>query len=88
MKPFKNKCQNLIVGMASSCLTKAKLSKKFWYWAVHEANVCSNIFPVSQMADNTASPDYLTTPYYDFFGKKSGYHIIFPFGDVMIFGEI
>ena len=31
------------------------------------------------------NPDYLTTPYYEFFGEKPDYRILFPFGDISVF---
>ena len=72
-----NKWQNL-TKVARSFLADAHLPKKFWYWALREANLRSNIFPVSQKADDVTDPNFLTTPYYEFFEKK-GLSYSFPF---------
>ena len=79
-----NKWQNL-TKVACSFLADAHLPKKFWYWVLCKANVRSNIFPVSQKADNIANPDYLTTTYYELFGEKPNYRILFPFGAIGAF---
>ena len=53
--------------MARSFLTEAKLHKKFWFWAIREANICLNIFPITQQQDGTTDPALMSTPYFDFF---------------------
>ena len=71
--------------VAYSFLADTHLPKKFWYWAPREANICSNIFLIIQKANNIANPDYLTTPYYGFFGKKTDYCILFSYGAIRSF---
>ena len=52
-----NKWQ-ISTNVACSFLAGTHLSKKFWYWALCEANLCSNIFPVSQKADDITDPNF------------------------------
>ena len=72
--------------MARSFLTAAKLPKKFWFWALREAIIRMNILPVVQQQDGTpekpVDASIMTTPYYDFFGEKPNYRILFPFGSI------
>ena len=69
-----------ITKMARSYLTESKLPKKFWFWAVREANLRLNILPVTCSKSGDNNPDYLTTPHKEFYGTKPDYRILFPFG--------
>ena len=66
--------------MARSFLTKAKLPKKFWHWAIREANIRMNVLPITQQQDGIDFPALMSTPYFEFFGIKPDYRILFPFG--------
>ena len=66
--------------MARYFLTEAKLPKKFWFWAIHEANLRLNILPITQQQDGTDNPTLMSTPHFEFFGVKPDYCILFPFG--------
>ena len=66
--------------MARSFLTEAKLPKKFWFWAIREANLFLNVLPITQQQDGTDDPALISTPHFEFFGVKPDYRILFPFG--------
>ena len=66
--------------MARSFLTEAKLPKKFWYWAIREANLRLNILPITQQQDGIDNPALMSTPYFELFRVKPDYRILFPFG--------
>ena len=74
--------------MARSFLTEAKLPKKFWYWALREASLRSNILPVTQHIDDPTDPDYMTTPFFEFYCVKPDYRILFPFGAIGAFRRV
>ena len=52
--------------MARSFLTEAKLPKKFWCWAIREANLRLNVLPITQQQDGTDDPALMSTPHFDF----------------------
>ena len=71
--------------MARAFLSAAKLPKKFWFWAIREASIRMNMLPVLQQQDGTPEnkdPSIMTTPYFEFFGVKPDYRILFPFGSI------
>ena len=72
--------------MARSFLTVAKLPKKFWFWAIHEASIQMTMLPVVQQQNGTPEksddPSVMTKPYFKFFGVKPDYFILFPFGSI------
>ena len=70
--------------MARSFLAEAKLPKKFWFWAICEANLRLNIFPITQK-EGSLDPAFMTIPHFEFFGKKPDYRILFPFGCICAF---
>ena len=75
-----------ITKMAQTFLSEAKLPKKFWYWAIWEASICSNSLPITQHSTDINDPKFWSTPHYEFYGKKPDYHIIiFPFGAIGVF---
>ena len=55
--------------MARSFLKNAKLPKKFWFWAIREANLRLNILPITQKEGST-DPVFMTTPHFEFSGPK------------------
>jgi len=65
--------------MARSFLAEAKLPKKFWFWAICEANHRLNILPITQK-EGSIDPAFMTTYHFEFFGTKPDYRILFPFG--------
>ena len=75
-----------MANMARSYLTKAKLPKKFWYRAIREKNLCMNILPITQQQDGIDNPALMSTPYFEFFGIKPDYRILFLFGCIGSFG--
>ena len=68
--------------MARSFLTEARLPKKFWYWAVREANIRHNILPITENRKKPNDPAYWTTPYEELYGTKPDYRILFNFGAI------
>lgn len=74
--------------MARSFLADAKLPKKFWFWAIREANAWMNILPVTTKAEGDQRPEFLTTPFEAFYGEKPDYRILFPFGSVGAFRRV
>ena len=70
--------------MARSFLSEAKLPKKFWFWALREANLCLNILHITQQQNGKDDPVFMTTPHFNFFGTKLDYRILFPFGSIAI----
>ena len=70
--------------MVRSFLTAAKLPKIFWFWAIREASIRMNMLPVVQQQNGTperpADLSIMTTPYFEFFGVKPDYCILFLFG--------
>ena len=74
--------------MARSFLADAKLPKKFWYWALREANLRMNILPITQQQNGSDDPSLLSTPYYEFYGVKPDYRILFPFGAIGAFRRV
>ena len=70
--------------MACLFLTTAKLPKKFWFWAIHEASIQMNMLLVVQQQNGTPEKSInltvIKTPYFEFFGVKPDYRILFPFG--------
>ena len=71
--------------MARSYLAAAKLPKKFWYWAIREANIRSNFLPITQNANDINDVKYWSTPHQEFYGEKPDYRLLFPFGVVGAF---
>ena len=71
-----------ITKMARTYLTEAKLPKKFWFWAIREANLRMNLLPVTCGKEGDQDPALLTTPHKEFYGEKPDYRILFPFGCV------
>ena len=49
--------------MTRSFLAEAKLSKKFWFWAIREANLRLNILPITQK-EGSIDPAFMTTPHF------------------------
>ena len=74
--------------MARSFLAEAKLLKKFWYLALHEAVVCMNILPVSVNKNDPSDPVSLSTPRFKFYNIKPDYRIFFPFGAIGAFCRV
>ena len=72
--------------MTRSFLTEAKLLKKFWFWAIHEANIRLNILPNTQK-EGFIDPAFMTTPHFEFFETKPDYRIFFPFGCIGAFPQ-
>ena len=66
--------------MARSFLTEAKLPKKFWFWAIREANLCLNILPITQQQDGITDPALMSSPHFEFSSVKPNYRSLFPFG--------
>ena len=64
---------------------RGKAPKKFWFWAIRQANLCLDIFPITQQQDDTNDPALMSTPYFEFFGVKPDYQILFPFGCIGAF---
>ena len=52
-----------ITKMTRSLLADAKLPKKFWFWAICEANLRINILPVTTGKPGDQNPDLMTTPH-------------------------
>ena len=71
--------------MARSFLADAKLPKKFWFWAIREAALRSNILPISKKANDPDNPEHWSTPHFEFYGEKPDYRILFPFGAIGAF---
>ena len=71
--------------IARSFLTEAKLPKKFWFWAIREANLCLNILPITQQQDGTNDPALMSTPHFECFSVKPDYRILFPFSCISAF---
>ena len=44
-----------------------------------------NILPVTTKKEGDQRPEYLTTPYYELYGEKPDYRILFPFGCIGAF---
>ena len=70
--------------MARSFLAEAKLSEKFWFWAICKGNFCLNILPITQKEGSLDSA-FMTTPHFEFFDMKPDYRILFPFGCIGTF---
>ena len=49
--------------MARAFLADARLTKRFWYWAIREAARRVNVLPVSSNPDNPTDPKSMTTPH-------------------------
>ena len=80
----KRKWQSL-TKISRAFLSAAKLPKKFWFWVIREASIRMNMLPVLQQQEGTPEnkdPSMMTTPYFEFFGVKPDYRILFPFGSV------
>ena len=74
-----------LTAMARSFLTNAKLSKKFRYWAIREANIRSNLLPISQNPTDIDDTKYWSTPHFEFYGEKPDYRLLFSFGAIGAF---
>ena len=70
--------------MAHSFLIEAKLPKKFWFWAIREANLCLNILSITQK-EGSLDPSFMMTPHFKLFGTKPDYRILFPSGCIGAF---
>ena len=70
--------------MARSFVVEAKLPKKSWFWAIGEANPRLNIILITQK-ESSLDPAFVTTPHFEFFGTKSDYRILSPFGYIGAF---
>ena len=57
-----------ITAMARSFLAEAKLPKKFWFWAIREAAIRSNMLPISQHNTDKDNPKFWSTPHFEFCG--------------------
>ena len=68
--------------MAQCFLTEAKLPKRFWFWAIREANLCLDIFPITQQKDGSNDRVFMTTPHFEFSSTKPDYRIVYPFGSI------
>ena len=71
--------------MAPFFLTEAKLRKKFWFWAICEANLWLNILPTTQQQDGTDNSALMSTPHFKSFGVKLDRRILFSFGCIGAF---
>ena len=74
-----------LTAMARSFLADAKLPKKFWFWAIREAALRSNILPISQKGNDLKDPEHWSTPHFEFYGEKPDYRILFHFGAIGAF---
>ena len=74
--------------MARSFLADAKLPKKFWFWAIREANARMNLLPVTTKAEGDQRPEFMTTPFEAFYGEKPDHRILFPFGSIGAFRRV
>ena len=71
--------------MARSFLTEAKLPKKFWFWAIREANLRHNLLPVTTNPNSPKDPKYWSMPYKEFYNTHPDYRILFNFGSIGAF---
>ena len=47
-----------------------------------------NILPITQQQDGIDNPALMSTPYFEFFGIKPDYRILFPFGCIGFFAVL
>ena len=71
--------------MARSFLADAKLPKNFWFWAIREANIRSNILLILKNPKDIDDIKYWSTPHFEFYGEKPDYRLLFPFGAIGAF---
>ena len=74
--------------MARSFLTKARLPKRFWYWAVREANLWHKILPMTSNPATLQDLKFWMTLYKEFYREQPDYRILFKFGSIGAFPQV
>ena len=77
-----------IVAMAQSFLTEAQLPKKFWHWAVREANLRHDTLPVTHDHNNPDDPTHWSAPHEEFHRTDPDCRIPFEFSAVGAFQQV